>query len=370
MTNKTAAIDVRPPIVEFEKEVHDKIMYWVMKSPVEISGLGKCVHENGVYRVTEAYLLEQENGPASTDIDAEAAAKLLFESKDEPGHLNFWWHSHVNMGVFWSGTDTSTIKEFGGQGMCLATVFNKKREMRSAFYMKGNDFYPEVFFDHLESRIAVPDLPEKHEAWDKEYEAKCKEVKYLGNAQTNSMYGNRKWDQAKRRWNVWDQATKQWEYWDFKKQNYQRVEPQPEAPGKTIGTHLTGITKGSSTASATFTEKEKAEFLQDIHYHYVDVVKQPKKDRLFGAIHPVTLSLRWGGVGTGWVDHDHFVYTNNIDTDNVLDVLDIRLIWAQKFLDTFKKPPMEDWDIDEFYMRSKSISYTQFYMPETAEVLQ
>lgn len=40
--------------------------------------------------------------------------------------------SHVNMAVFWSSTDTDTIKSIGKNGLCAATVFNKKEEMRSA----------------------------------------------------------------------------------------------------------------------------------------------------------------------------------------------------------------------------------------------
>jgi len=130
-----------------------KINYWVQVSTVEISGLGKCKYDANkhAYVVSDAWLLEQENGPTTTDIEATAAAKLLYETRETEGDLNFWWHSHVNMGVYWSGTDTDTIKEFGDNGYCLATVFNKKNEMRSAFYQGANGFLPAVFLDKLET---------------------------------------------------------------------------------------------------------------------------------------------------------------------------------------------------------------------------
>ena len=87
-------------------EIHAEIMYYVNKSNVEISGLGRIVRDsNGNMVVNKIYLIEQENSAASTDLSEEAVSKLLFESRKDEGALNFWWHSHVNMDVFWSGTD-------------------------------------------------------------------------------------------------------------------------------------------------------------------------------------------------------------------------------------------------------------------------
>ena len=170
---------IEQPKILIAKEVYDKVLYWVNKSPVEISGLGKCVFKDGNYIVTSAHLLEQENGPASTDIDAEAASKLQYETREEEGHLNWWWHSHVNMNVFWSGTDTATIKEFGGNGMVVATVFNKRDQSRSAFYQGGDSFYPEVFMDDLKTGIYYPATAQDTAAWDAEYDKKCKQAKPL-----------------------------------------------------------------------------------------------------------------------------------------------------------------------------------------------
>ena len=95
--------------VIIENEVFRKIMHWVDKSDYEVSGLGTLTcDENGVFRVKSAMLLPQKNGTTHTDIEAEDVGKLMYALKDQAGELRFWWHSHVNMGVFWSGTDINS----------------------------------------------------------------------------------------------------------------------------------------------------------------------------------------------------------------------------------------------------------------------
>ncbi len=112
-----------------------KIMYWIDKADFEVSGMGlvEFDEKTDAFTVTDAFLLKQEGGAAHTDIDAQALAKLMFTTKDRPGQLHFWWHSHVNMAAFWSTTDLDTIKELGAQGWMTASVFNKRREHKSAY---------------------------------------------------------------------------------------------------------------------------------------------------------------------------------------------------------------------------------------------
>ncbi len=156
------------PSIEISEDVYKKIMYWIEKSDFEISGLGKIMvdKESNTIRVIDACLIKQENSAASTDLDAAAVGKAMFLLKDAPGDLRFWWHSHVNMGVFWSGTDQATIKQISTHGWFVSTVFNKKREMKSAFSQSGP------------IRLIIEDVPTKIEQiidpnlvaqWDKEY---------------------------------------------------------------------------------------------------------------------------------------------------------------------------------------------------------
>lgn len=163
-------------------EVNAEIEYYVAKSNVEISGLGRCklIDDNTIV-VNKVYLLEQENGPTATDIDPDAVAKLMYESmsdEEEHGELNFWWHSHVNMGVFWSGTDTDTIKQFGENGYLIATVFNKKKEMRSAAYYKATDTMPVMFIDNIDTAITNPDFKLLESQWEIEFNTKAKTKVY------------------------------------------------------------------------------------------------------------------------------------------------------------------------------------------------
>lgn len=113
---------------------YQKVMYFVRKTNFEISGFAHVVFdpEKKTLTVGEPYLCKQENHATETEMDAQSINKAQFEMFQRGEQLRWWWHSHVNMGVFWSGTDMSTIEDLGGNGWILATVFNKKAEMKSA----------------------------------------------------------------------------------------------------------------------------------------------------------------------------------------------------------------------------------------------
>ena len=161
--------------VNIDNKVYQKIMHWVDKATGEVSGLGKLtINKNGVIEIKSAYLVNQKNTGSSTDLDANAVSKLVYEKRNEEGYLNFWWHSHVNMDVFWSGVDLDTIRQLGQEGFIVATVFNKKREMLSCLYRKSDDIFPETFLDELDTKIIDYIPATEIESWDNEFDAKCK----------------------------------------------------------------------------------------------------------------------------------------------------------------------------------------------------
>ena len=171
-------------------EVYNKIMFWVDKCPKEVGGFGKVIVKDGAYWIISAHLLEQEVTHTETEIDDVALAKLMADTVREEGHLNFWWHSHVNMGTFWSGTDKDTIKNLGSKGMLLATVFNKKHETRTAYHQGGDDFFPEIAVDNLKLNI-MPMLDDADNAlWAKEMELKVKEKKFATGTHLLNQGGN------------------------------------------------------------------------------------------------------------------------------------------------------------------------------------
>ena len=120
------------PKVLIEELVYKKIMHWVQKSQYEVSGLGMVKRdEKGNLMVIDAILLPQKNTSVTTDIDPTDIGKAMFEMRNAEGEMKFWWHSHVNMDVFWSGTDAATIVALGQGGWFISTVFNKKEKMKT-----------------------------------------------------------------------------------------------------------------------------------------------------------------------------------------------------------------------------------------------
>jgi len=194
--------------VTIQQITYDKIMHWINKTDMEVSGFGHVAYDEdtATFNVLDAYLLKQEGGAAHTDIDAAALGKLMYDKRNCEGHLRFWWHSHVNMAVFWSGTDRKTIEDMGKNGWCLATVFNKKYEMRSALAYK----YDSEFGDGLEfvddiSTDIIHDIDLSLQAqWDAEFTANVSEKKYappvynqgawLSKYDTPLLTGDKAWD--------------------------------------------------------------------------------------------------------------------------------------------------------------------------------
>lgn len=203
-----------------DPKVMEKIQFWVMESTGEVSGLGKIeVHDN-TFHVIDAILLDQENGAASTDIDAKAVGKAMFEMKDTEGDLNFWWHSHVNMSVYFSSTDQETIEQIGQHGYCVASVFNKKGEVYSGYYQGGVEGRPSFFVGSLPTRSGVITYQDEQDEWKAELDKKCRTKTYkatglgkhgwtapasLRNGRT-LITGNYKWEDDKE----WDHRKKEW----------------------------------------------------------------------------------------------------------------------------------------------------------------
>ena len=150
--------------------VYQKIMHWIKKANLfEISGLGNVIIEDETIKVVDAILLEQENTSTTTDISGEYIAKAMFHLKDSPGELKWWWHSHVDMPVFWSETDTNTIEELASQGWFSATVFNKKKEMRSAYAQISPI---KMLVDDIDTYVLRNLDFDMVNKWDEEYEDK------------------------------------------------------------------------------------------------------------------------------------------------------------------------------------------------------
>lgn len=107
-----------------------KIWNWVDLCPQEISGLGTVIVKAGEIYVDKVFLLDQEVSATETELDPQSVVQLMNTlSREDADRLKFWWHSHVNMGVFWSGTDERCISNLLGTTMVTSVVYNKKRQL-------------------------------------------------------------------------------------------------------------------------------------------------------------------------------------------------------------------------------------------------
>lgn len=174
----------------------EKIRHWVRECSYEVSGMGlvQIDQETKTFTITDAFLLQQVGGAAHTNIDSAAISQLMDETATLEGHLNFWWHSHVNMAAFWSGTDRTTINELGKEGLCVATVFNKKGEHLSAIeYQVKSDLFgtTTTFIDNVPTTFNTFDPWHEHRAaWTSELKDKVKEQSYVSHLGRTKVHYN------------------------------------------------------------------------------------------------------------------------------------------------------------------------------------
>jgi len=99
------------PVVYITTEAKQRLDLYIQLADGEISGLGTVTRLGNDFLVTAVHLFEQECTSASTDLSVEDVSKFLLEavrSGLDPAALKLWWHSHCNMGAFWSATDDGT----------------------------------------------------------------------------------------------------------------------------------------------------------------------------------------------------------------------------------------------------------------------
>lgn len=154
--------------------VMKRINYYTQAASGEVSGLGiVSVDEKGRHVVNKVYLLEQESSGADTELKPEAISKLMVDmmkENEDPGKLKFWWHSHANMGVFWSGTD-DTCAETLSKEFAFSLVVNKAGDRRCRL-----DLYQpfRITFDGVKVEVLSQEDKALKEECEKEVQEKVK----------------------------------------------------------------------------------------------------------------------------------------------------------------------------------------------------
>lgn len=131
-----------------------KLKYYIENINYEISGLGlveKLENERGTLYVPDIFLFKQHVSAAQTTIDSDDISKFIEEKwSNDPDFplekVKLWWHSHVNMSVFWSGTDTA----------CQDRLDNDQAEENWFLSIVGNK---------QGHRLAKVDIYQPHRMW-------------------------------------------------------------------------------------------------------------------------------------------------------------------------------------------------------------
>lgn len=167
----------KEPRLVIPADIYKKINFWVDESDFECSWLGTIDHDpaKNDYHVVDVFLLEQENAGASTDMDQNAVARLLYDERDNPFDIKWWGHSHVKMDVFWSGTDIATMETLSDGGWFISTVFNQHRKMRTAFTML--DPLP-IMIDNMNTIVHDFMSEQERREWKAEFDSKVKKRVY------------------------------------------------------------------------------------------------------------------------------------------------------------------------------------------------
>lgn len=172
------------------RHVMDKISWWMHRTTKEVSGFGSLAfdEETNTFTVKDAILLKQKVTSASAEIDPGAMAKAMFRMKDDPNGLKWHWHSHVNMGVFWSADDMEIIRSLGQRSWVLATVFNYRDERKTAYLTQvpvasplGGTRPHDIFVDDIDTQVINYVPAATYNAWDAEYDEHVTEMSYAYN---------------------------------------------------------------------------------------------------------------------------------------------------------------------------------------------
>jgi hypothetical protein len=149
-----------------------KMNIYVQLAEGEISGLGEVeVVNKHNFVITDIFLLKQKCTINGTLLDRLDISRFLFERIQDGGNpatIKLWWHSHADIGVFWSADDEQTIDGFKNKWM-VSVVTNRAGNMLARV-----DVYEpiRVTEDNLGIRLILPENEELRAKLDSEVKEK------------------------------------------------------------------------------------------------------------------------------------------------------------------------------------------------------
>lgn len=117
------------------EHIYHTMLTYAKLAPGEISGFAKTrvkkINNDIHVYVVECKIFTQTVSGVETTLTQEAMTAFymqLVQMDEDPSLWNLWWHSHVDMAVFWSGTDEAAIKQLRGKNL-YSIVVNRKHHM-------------------------------------------------------------------------------------------------------------------------------------------------------------------------------------------------------------------------------------------------
>ena len=166
----------------------EKMRHYVDGCTGEVSGMGKVEIVDGELTVTDCTIFEQTVSGVHSDIETHALAKFqveLVQKGEDLSHWKLWWHSHADMGVFWSGRDTDTIDSSTEFEYMVSLVTNHAHDLKA----RVDTFKPLRLFSDLSVEI--------QEEYNVDLKALC-DAEILEKVKKPAIqeYKKTKWDRA------------------------------------------------------------------------------------------------------------------------------------------------------------------------------
>lgn len=151
---------VKPKII-ISKEAKNKMDILIKRAEGEIGWNGTVVRNGNVFTITDIYVYPQKVGAATVTCDEKETGDWLNTLPDEVfNNLRFQAHSHVNMGVSPSGTDTIMFNKYletlDDDDFYIFMIFNKRNE----FYIEMYDKTQNIIFYKKDVEIYVEGVEE------------------------------------------------------------------------------------------------------------------------------------------------------------------------------------------------------------------
>lgn len=122
--------------INVSSEAASKIFAYTKAVDTEVGGLLVVEEERGITTVTDALLFNQRASMGGMHLNPKTLAKQLnkiaLEEPEKLEKIKGWWHSHCNMGVYWSYIDNACFSNF--LQVCQATygiVVNKQGKAKA-----------------------------------------------------------------------------------------------------------------------------------------------------------------------------------------------------------------------------------------------